>query len=399
MSRRPSVRILDGYLLRHVAARQAAIVTIIVAILAIENTRRLSSILQGTGAPLSLLGRLLCSLLPEYLGIALPLATYLSTALAFRALAIRGEWQMFGVLGVSPARTMVAPMVLAALAGAAQLGVRFEFEPRGERALDGLYSEIRGGVHGLSWPPGEAVSLGGTTLFVEGRPGHPPGQARVFIRRGADVFAAADASTGMDAAGGVVVDLRDGLVLHGSGPGGRQRAIRFARLVLRLGPEGVGPPRQSSDERLDRLGWRELLVAVTKGGEARAPLGRRQAEAVIASRVSSAAFCLLLPWFGLAFGPPPRRRAGGAAILLGVVAFVGFLRTAALVEAHALSTPIAAAVANLAGWIVFAWWVVRYADNGVGAWDEALTRWAWSFAGRFTTRAARERPAASNPRC
>lgn len=62
---------VDKYLLRLVALRFAAVVTIVSAIMSLENASRLALLVERTGTPFALLSRWMASLLPEYLAIAL----------------------------------------------------------------------------------------------------------------------------------------------------------------------------------------------------------------------------------------------------------------------------------------------------------------------------------------
>lgn len=330
--------------------------------------------METTDAPLPLLMDLMASLLPDYFASAIPVATYLAPALAFRSWALRGEWQMSDALGLSPVRVMLAPVALAVLATGAQLAVRLELEPRGERVLDRLVQEIRAGAYGMSVPFAEAVVLdGATTLMADAGPGTGGAVGRVLIRRSDDVFAAGGATVKLGSQGAVVLELRDGIAVHRRGDGCMQ-TVRFGRFTLRADPSRAGGIGGTTGERLDRPGWSDLSrLACRLGGRI---VADRRALATVAHQFSSAAFCLLLPWFAFAFGVPPRRTGGGAALLFGFLAIVAFLRTFALVEAHALSNPLAAATAHVAVWTLAASAAVRFASGHEGAWDEALRRGA-----------------------
>lgn len=377
------MRILDTYLLRRVAAWHLGILVVLVAILSIENVRRLATVVEGTDAPFALLGRLMACLLPEYLAIALPVAAFLASALAIRGLALRGEWQMFGALGMRPARIMLAPMLVAALSAGAQLAVRFEIEPRGERALDGVFSEIASGRYGVALKAGEIVPLDAdTTLVADLAPLHGDRAMHdVFIRRGNDVFAARTATAGIDPKGDVVVDMLDGQIVHRRSDGSAQ-VVRFARFVFRSGPGRISAGLHSADDRMDRLHSRELLAAIRR--QAGSTIDPRRAVSTAAARLASGVFCLLLPWFALAFAPPPRRGIGGVAILLGFGVIVAFLRTSALVEGHALAAPLSSAITHMAGWLLLARGAVNYAArHGEGAWDIAVARWSRFLVGQW----------------
>lgn len=349
------------------------VLAVMVAIMSLENAARLASAVERTDTPLILLARLMATLVPEYLGIAIPVATYLATAIAVRSLSLRGEWQMFGALGISSARIMLTPMLLAAVAACGQLAVRLEFQPVGERSLDNLLGEIRQGLHGAPMTPGEVLTLSDGTTIVSDLQKSNAGVSLidVFVRRGSDVVTARAATLDRDKAGGILLNLTDGVLIREFGRD-RRGAVTFQHYQISVPAVGAVTPVRTDAERLDRLTTRDLVGKlrdndVTWGESAKAA-------SALGVRLSNAAFCLLLPWMGLAFGSPPRRRIGGAAILLGFAAIALFLRSSKLVEMQFLAAPLLAAVLHFVAWTGIAVAVVRYAQRREGAWDHALTR-------------------------
>lgn len=361
------LRILDRYVAREIARNYLLIILTIITILSLENSIRLATAVTGTDAPGLLLGQLMATLVPEYLGIAIPIATFLSVALAIRALSLRGEWQMVEALGVRPSRYMAVPMLLALLSALVQLGVRLEMQPAGESALDRVSLEIARGFHGVHFMPGEAIQLGGdTTLVAERAEDAGPGMLEnVLVQRASDVFAAAQAIVAIAPNGDFELTLADGHWLRRN-PDGREQKILFDRYHLRLA--GIaGLPPKGAVERMDRLGSAALLAAMA--GET----GKdRPVSAAMAGRIESAFFCMLLPILAMALAAPPKRRAGGAGIFLGILLIVLHIKSAAAVEA-ASEFPVLGATLHALLWIGIAALLARGAlRNGAGYVDTWL---------------------------
>lgn len=372
----PALRIVDRYLFRQMVGGYLLVVVALVTIMSLENVSRLTAAIIDTDSPVLLLVRLMSTLVPEYLGIAIPVATYLATAMAVRRLSLAGEWQIFEATGLSPARMMMMPMTLALLSAGAQLTIRLDVQPVGERTLDRLLSEVRRGLHGMTFKPGEIVAVDAlTTVFAERPADAAPGTlANVIIRHRKDVATAERATVTRDVAGGIGFTLWNGtLVEHRSD--GHFRTLTFARYSMNLPAAQAAARHRSAADRNDRLRLAELLPLVR--AEAGTHGVAEPATAALLARLQSAAFCLMLPWFGFAFGVPPKRQAGGAALLLGVILIVINLRSTAFVERNLSTIPILSALAHQALWAAITVAVFKGSRHfGPGWIDEALARGA-----------------------
>ena len=341
------VRTVDRYLFVQSARRYLAVVAVVVTLLMLENAHRLAADLVETTAPLRLLGRLSLLLAPEHLAIANPVALFLGVALTARALTLRGEWQIFAASGMSPARTLLAPMLLAMLATGIQLADRMDWRPGGERGLDALYREIATGEHGTPVRTREPLSLApGVTMVAEGasRSGGSIVLERVVVHQNGDILYAPRAAVLSMARGGVVLDLQGGTAMHSIGPDNWRR-VGFAHLHVGGTPPGLGLIAGNTRQQLDRLSLPDLLEQVTDG-----PV-RDRAGAAIMARIESALFLLLLPWLGMTLGAPPLRRHGGAGLALGILLIVAHQQLAAAIEDNLASVAVATTFAHLTLWL------------------------------------------------
>ncbi|MBU6266930.1 MAG: LptF/LptG family permease [Sphingomonadales bacterium] len=341
----PRLRRIDIYLLGQVVQAFAITAGLVVAILSLENVSRLWDLVSGTDSRFLLLARLMTALAPEYFGVALPVAAFVAPAWVVRALALRGEWQVFASIGISTRRVMLAPMLLTLLAATAQLAVRMDIEPWGERTLDETALEIRKGTFGTPIAFDEfIVPDRGSVVLISAPRG--PGQSigAVFAQQDDQTFAARDATALRDATGQIFVELHDGQRLVPDGRGG-MRVMHFDRYRFVVSPREVAAAHLPLLDELDRMS------SGTLAKRARSEVGHaRHATASLMARLSSALFILLLPWLALVLGQPPRRKAGGFGLALGIGAIVLFLRTSNLVQTTYTGHPLTAAAVHLALW-------------------------------------------------
>ncbi|MDH4744497.1 LptF/LptG family permease [Sphingomonas sp. CBMAI 2297] len=385
--------IFDRYWGAKIAVRFAVIVSIIPAILALENLRRLLAEVEKSSDAMALLVRLSVALVPEHLSAAVPVALMLASALTVRQMILRGEWQIAAAAGMSRLRIMAVPLAFAALVAGAQFAIRFELRPAGERALDAIYHELQTGEHGLPLPVGQPIELdAGTTIFVGGIGGGGTRHLEdVVVRRGEDSFSAPRADIGFSPDGGVRLRLRNGVGVIGAGPG-QARAVRFDRMDFSGRPPASGVVDNDAMHQFDMLSGGALLQKARDG----TPLERRLALTALVMRADSVLFCLLIPWFAILLGKPPRRKESAAGILVAIVLVVLHLKLAASIEANFAAHVLLAEMLNLGLWTAAAAGLVYLEQaHGEGVVDVLVARLVEPLRRlRRDRRALRGRPAA-----
>ena len=360
--------VVDRYLFAQTARRYVAVVAVVVIVLMLENVHRLAADLIETTQPLRLLGRLSLLLAPEHLAIANPIALFLGVALTARALMLRGEWQIFAASGMSPARTLLGPMLLALLATGIQLGDRLEWRPGGERGLDALYREIATGEHGTPVRTREPLRLDDdTTMLAEGasREDGTVILRNVVVHQAGDILYAPRAAVVSMASGGIVLDLQGGTAMHAVGPD-RWRRVGFSHLHVGGTPPGLGMIDGNARQQLDRLSTGGLWARMT----APDAIDTDQARAALVARIESGLFLLLLPWLGMTLGAPPLRRHGVAGLAVGILLIVAHQQLAAAIEDHLADVAILAGALHLLLWAV----VAAKAGGVLAATDRAIRR-------------------------
>ncbi|WP_338465640.1 LptF/LptG family permease [Novosphingobium sp. ZN18A2] len=361
---------IDLYLLRQEVTGFVATIGIVVILLSLENVQRMWDFVSGTDAPGLLMARMMTALVPEYVGVGLPIASFLAPALAIRGLAKRGEWQVLPATGLSPWRIMRAPMLLALAAALLQLGIRLEIEPLGERTLDAIGHDIREGDYGTPITLDKFIQLDDRTAIYLAPGGTRGETGAVFVKRGGDVFTARRATASRDQTGRLDVDLYNGEQLLKEG-GGSRSILSFSEYHLSVQLKAVPRKQLSPTDRLDRLGTAQLASEAAAGLKTDNPT--HPAASAMMARISSALFCLMLPWLAFALALPPKRGSGGAGLAIGIGLIVLFLRTADIVETGYGAHPLLAAGIHMLAWLAMTVALVRYGiTHDDGAIDRAL---------------------------
>ena len=108
------------------------------------------------------------NLIPQYLGLGIPIGLMLGVLLAFRRLALSSELDALRAVGLGYGRLLRVPYLFAAVLMLANLFIVGFVQPRAEYAYEGLRFELRSGALGASIRVGEFTNLGRRmTLRVE----------------------------------------------------------------------------------------------------------------------------------------------------------------------------------------------------------------------------------------
>lgn len=376
--------LLDRYLLQRILRPFAKVLICIVAILLLENLGRLLTLLEHVHDPLQLLAKFSFYLLPEYLGIGILLALFLSIALAVRTLALRGEWQIFAASGISPARLSLIPFLIGLCCATAELGIHFHFRPTGEHQLDKLVSDVGRGLYGLGGNVRDIVWFDSDTMMTADGFDLSTGKLiHVVVVRRDTVFTAREALASFDDAGNILLLLERGQSVIARADGG-YHAITFARLRVDLVREDRDAQR-SVRTAFDRLSYTELIRRMRS--ERAAGAEARTALASFASRCAYAAFSLILPFLALALGALPTRGQSPYGIGIGILSIVGYIRLSAYVESAATAYPVLGFGALIGGCVTAAALIWRaeslHGPGFVEAWlakrlaDPITARMAW----------------------
>ena len=100
---------IDRYMARLIAVPLFSTLIIAAMLLVLDRMRRLFDFVATEGGPISVVWRMLANLLPEYLGLGIPIGLLLGILLAFRKLATTSELDVLRSVGMSYTRLLRVP--------------------------------------------------------------------------------------------------------------------------------------------------------------------------------------------------------------------------------------------------------------------------------------------------
>ncbi len=102
---------LDRYMARLIAVPLLSTLTISAMLLILDRMLRLFDFVATQGGPISVVWRMLANLLPEYLGLGIPIGLLLGILLAFRRLATSSELDVLQAVGIGYRRLLRVPYI------------------------------------------------------------------------------------------------------------------------------------------------------------------------------------------------------------------------------------------------------------------------------------------------
>lgn len=327
---------IDLYIARRLARPFLAVSVTIVLLLTLENSRRLMTLLGNVEQPVAVLIKLMLYLIPEYLGIGLLIAVFVSVAVVFRGFALQGELDIFASIGLSPGRLLRVPLMFGLAVALLHAGLRAYIEPAGEQRLDALGKSIALGNLGLSIAPGEFLRPRPGTMFHVDAVDRSTGIFRGLLVQSRSLTVAAREGRVINGGReGVLLRLFDGHVVA-TRARGRLEVTSFQAMAMPIELMAAKPVNMTPRHRNDRLLFGDLWRAATY---VRAGTERAAARAALGNRFVTAAFIALIPLFGFALGVPPKRSTSALGLGLGILLIVGFVQTIVAIEdaAHPLA--------------------------------------------------------------
>lgn len=151
--------LLDRYIIRQVLGPLIMTLGVAAMLLLLERMLRLFDFVVNQGGPVEVVFRLLGSLVPHYLGLALPLGLFLGVLVAFRKLSMNSELDAIGASGVGLKRILRPLLMLTVALMAINVALVSYVQPFSRYAYFGLVFDLRSGALGASIKVGEFVNL------------------------------------------------------------------------------------------------------------------------------------------------------------------------------------------------------------------------------------------------
>ncbi|MBV8686646.1 MAG: LptF/LptG family permease [Alphaproteobacteria bacterium] len=378
----------DRYIARLVFVPLVATLTLAAMLLILEKMLKLFNIVIGYGGPVGVVWKMLANLIPEYLGLGIPIGLLLGTLLAFRRLALSSELDTLRGVGLSYTRLLRVPFLYAILLLGLNLAIVGYLQPRSRYNYEHLRFDLRSGALGASIKVGEFTNLGKRmTLRVERSERQGRLLHGVFVRAetrdGKTVIATADHGTFLatDDPGTLLLRLANGRLVHNAPTYKAPRVLAFKIQDLPVNLPAIEAFRSRGGSfKSEELTLPELL----KLGEARRVDRQTQAaaRANFHFRLVEIVMMLLMPVLAVALAVPPKRSTSGLGIFLSIVMVVTYHKVNQYAERMGELGRIDPVIALWTPFILFAalivwmYWTLAYKPGGqpIGALERAFSK-------------------------
>lgn len=386
----------DRYIARLIAAPLLGTLIIAAMLLVLDKMLRLFDFVASQGGPVSVVWRMLASMLPEYLSLGIPIGLMLGILLAFRRLALSSELDVLRGVGLTPARLMRVPYMYAILLALINLAIVGFIQPYARYTYEGLQYELRSGALGASIKVGEFTNLGrGMTLRIEESRDKGRDLHGIFMRveqkngQAMAVTAARGTFLATDDPDTIILRLTDGVLVQRSSKLASPRILSFSGHDLPIDLPKIEEFRRRGDRDME-LTLPEL-VRVGHSSQTESTI-RNEVRANFHFRMVEVAMMFLLPLAALAFAIPPKRSTSSLGVFLSIVFIVTYHKINQYAEAMGASGRVDPLLALWMPFLAFAalilwmYHVIAYRPGGqpIGA-LEAL----FSKSGRLLARALR----------
>ena len=304
--------------------------TLAAMLLLLDKMLRLFDFVVSEGGPVNVVWRMLMNMIPEYLGLGIPIGLLMGILLAFRRLALSSELDVLRGVGISYERLLLVPYLFALALMAANVAIVGFVQPYAEYAYQGLRFELRSGALGASIRVGEFTNMGRRmTLRVERSEGEGHVLHNVFVRaedrRGRSIAVTADhgaflASRDEDT---IILRLTNGRLVHNAPEYRVPRVLSFTSQDIPIDLPAIDAfRRRGVGAGIEELTLPELArTAASPRASAEQRLASR---ANFHFRLAEILMMLLVPLLGVALAVPPKRSSSGLGIFLSLIFVVAY---------------------------------------------------------------------------
>jgi lipopolysaccharide export system permease protein len=395
---------IDRYLAKLIFVPLLGTLCLAAMLLIMDRMLRLFDFVVSEGGPVTVVWRMLANLIPEYLGLAVPIGLTLGVLLAFRKLALSSELDTLRAVGLGYGRLLRVPYLYGLALLAANFWIVGFLQPKAQYAYQELRFELSSGALGASIKVGEFTRLGrGLTLRVERSENHGTDLYGVFLRiasrNGRTIAAAADRGTFLatDDPDVILFRLTNGRLVNNQPDYRTPRVLSFQQHDLPINMPQIENFRGRGD------GTKELTIfeLYRLGGDPAVPQARRNAiRANFHFRMVEVAMMLLVPLLALSLAVPPKRSTSGLGIFVAIIFVVVYHKVNQYAEqmgALGRFDPVIALWAPFllfGGSIVWMYYTLAHKPGGqpIGALERLFAK-AAKLVGRLVRR--RGRPAAA----
>ena len=384
---------IDRYMARLIALPLFSTLFIAAMLLILDRIRRLFDFVATQGGPVSVVWKMLANLLPEYLGLGIPIGLMLGVLLAFRRIATSSELDVMRGVGMSYARLLRVPYMYAIVLAAANIAIVGYVQPIARYNYEKLRFELRTGALGASVKVGEFTHLGDRmTMRIE--------DSRDKGRRLSGIFVHAQTPkgdwVGVTAEGGqflatddpnvIIFRLTNGTLIHNRAGFPTPRTLSFSSHDLPIDLPKFESFRSRGGKNLEYTLPQLAKLGHAGGSEEQRDSSRAEFHFRLAEVVSM----FLLPLLAVALGIPPKRSSSALGVFLSIVMVVTYHKVnqyaASVGERGAIDPLIALWVPFLifAGLIAWMYYTVAHVPGGqpIGALERFFSK-TWKLIVRY----------------
>ncbi len=377
---------IDRYLARLIAVPLLSTLVIAAMLLVLDRMLRLFDFVATEGGPVSVVWKMLANLLPEYLGLGIPIGLMLGILLAFRRLSTTSELDVLRGVGMSYTRLLRVPYIFTIVLAAANLAIVGYVQPKARYAYEGLRFELRTGALGASIKVGEFTRLGDRmTLRIEQSLDDGARLNGIFVQatprpgNTVSVSAASGQFLRTDDPDVIIFRLTNGTLVHNAPGYVTPRVLTFTSHDLPIDLPRFESFRPRGERNLERT-LPELAVLGRDGRQS--DQIRDTSRSAFHFRLAEVATMFLLPLLALALGIPPKRSTSALGVFLSIVMIVTYHKINQYAEAVgglgridpvlALWVPFAI----FAGLILWMFYTVAYVPGGqpIGALERVFSK-------------------------
>jgi lipopolysaccharide export system permease protein len=313
---------LDRYLIREVMTPFWMTLGIAALLLILERMLRLFDFVVNQGGPVGVVFRMLGTLIPHYLGLALPIGLFLGILLAFRKMSLNRELVALQATGTGLTR-MMRPVMLVCLVMLGFNVVLMGFiQPYAAYTYGNLEFDLRSGALGASVKVGEYVDIGdGMILRVEESRNNGAELLGIFLERtGASgrlitVTAEKGSFFSTNNQQTVILRLQNGRLVDLTDPSDRPRAMTFDSQDITIDLPNFKAFRARGSEYLE---WTIDELWDRMNNPAIAPEQRNRARASFHMLLVQTMGFLLLPLLAIPLGITSHRAPKATGIVVGL---------------------------------------------------------------------------------
>ena len=328
---------IDRYMARLIAVPLLSTLVISAMLLVLDRMLRLFDFVATEGGPVRVVWQMLANLLPEYLGLGIPIGLMLGVLLAFRRLATSSELDVLRGVGMSYTRLLRVPYYFAIALALLNLAIVGFVQPTARYYYEQLRFELRTGALGASIKVGEFTKLGDRmTLRIEESRKNGRELSGIFVHAtpANGQWLAANAQKGQflatDDKDVIILRLTNGTLVHRAVGSPVPRTLSFSSHDLPINLPKFDRFRRRGEGNLE-LTLPELAV-MGHNGQATTEQ-RNEARANFHFRLAEVATIFLLPMLGLALGVPPKRSTSALGVFLSIVMIVTYHKVNEYAEA------------------------------------------------------------------